>query len=60
MVSSERRIPQDYRERANACQHLADAASSREIRETMLHLTARWRALAEEDEAEQPSPSEPM
>ena len=54
MVSSERKTPQDYRDRANACQHLADAATSREIRESMLHLTARWRALAEEEEAKQP------
>jgi hypothetical protein len=42
-----------YRDRANACQHLADTATSPEVRETMLYLTVRWRALADEVEAQQ-------
>lgn len=39
------------RERAEACERLAETATSPETRETMLYLASRWRALADEDEA---------
>ena len=39
------------RERAEACERLAETATSPETRETMLYLALRWRALADEDEA---------
>jgi hypothetical protein len=57
------KTPQYYRDRASACQHLADKAGSTEIRETMLYLATRWRVLADEDEAKQllrPGVPEPL
>jgi hypothetical protein len=39
------------RDRAEACERLAETATSPETRETMLYLASRWRALADEDEA---------
>jgi hypothetical protein len=41
------RTPQAFRE----CERLADEATSPSVRETMLYLTMRWRALADENEA---------
>jgi hypothetical protein len=43
--------PQYYRERAEACERLAEAALSPETGETMLYVASRWRALPEEEEA---------
>ena len=48
------KTPQDYIDRATACEQLADAAKLPETRETMLYLASRWRALADEEEAKQP------
>jgi hypothetical protein len=53
------KTPEYYRDRANACQQMADAAMSPETRENMLHLTARWRAMADEEEAKQSPPNRP-
>ena len=39
------------RDRAEACERLAETTISPETRETMLYLASRWRALADEDEA---------
>ena len=39
------------RDRAEACERLAETATSPEAREGMLYLASRWRALADEDEA---------
>jgi hypothetical protein len=47
------RTPQDYRDRANACERLAEAATNPEIREMLLYLAKRWRDLAAADEAEE-------
>jgi hypothetical protein len=44
---------QYLRDRAEACERLAETATSPEVRETMLYLASRWRALAEEGEARQ-------
>jgi hypothetical protein len=43
------KTPQDYRDRAAACERLADSVTSAETREN--YLAVRWRALADEDEA---------
>jgi len=57
------KTPQDYIDRATACEQLADAAKLPETRTTMLYLAARWRALADEEEAQQrpkrPEPQHP-
>ena len=45
------RTPQAFRERAEECERLADEATSLSVRETMLYLAMRWRALADENEA---------
>jgi hypothetical protein len=42
---------QDYRNRADACQRLADTAGSEQTRETMQYLALRWRTLSFEAEA---------
>ena len=49
---------QDYIDRATACEQLADAATSPEIRETMLYLATRWRALADEEAKQRPQKPE--
>jgi hypothetical protein len=45
------KTPQEFRERAEECERLAETATRPETRETMLYVAARWRALVEEDEA---------
>jgi hypothetical protein len=45
------RTPQDYPNRANECERLAETAVSPETREILLYLPKRWRDLAIEDEA---------
>ena len=53
------KTPQDYIDRATACEQAAAAAILPATRETLLYLAARWRALADEEEAkqqQQPSP----
>jgi hypothetical protein len=40
----------DYCQWSAECERLADTAVSSDIRDTMLHLAARWRALVEEEE----------
>jgi hypothetical protein len=52
MMKPIRRTPQAYRERAIACERLADRTTNPATRETMLYLAMRWRALADEDEPE--------
>ena len=47
------RTPQDYHDRANACEQQAEAASNPETREILLYLAKRWRDLATEDEAKE-------
>ena len=63
MFTQKPKTPQDYIDRATACEALADAATSPETRETMLYLAGRWRALADEEEAKQrpkrPEPQHP-
>jgi hypothetical protein len=46
------RTSHQYRDRAAACERLARDAVSPETRETMLYLAMRWRALADEAEAQ--------
>ena len=43
--------PQMMRDRAAECERKAVDIKSPEIRETLLHVAARWRAMADEDEA---------
>ena len=50
--------PQDFRERADACERLADEAENPRARETLLYVAARWRAMAAEDEGRQ-KPTKP-
>jgi hypothetical protein len=45
------RTLREYRDRAAACERLADDAVSPETRETMLYLAMRWRTLADEADA---------
>jgi hypothetical protein len=45
------RTSHQYRDRAAACERLADNATSPETRETMLYLAMRWWALADEADA---------
>jgi hypothetical protein len=40
------RTPQDYRDRANACERQAEAATNPQTREILLYLAKRWRDLA--------------
>jgi hypothetical protein len=47
------KTPQDFRDRADECERLAETATSPEIRETMIYVASRWRALAEGDEKRQ-------
>lgn len=42
---------EEYRQRAEVCDRLAETARSPHIRETMVYVAARWRALAQEAEA---------
>jgi hypothetical protein len=44
------KTPQDYRDRAEACEHLASTGDEA-ARETMRYLAMRWRTLAFEAEA---------
>lgn len=41
----------DYRQTVEECDRLAETVTSPHIRETMLYMASRWRALAEEQEA---------
>ncbi len=41
---------EDYRQWSAECERLADTAASSHIRDRMLHLAARWRALVKEEE----------
>ena len=63
MFTPKLKTPQDYIDRATACEALADAAIAPDTRETMLYLASRWRALADEEEAKQrprrPEPQHP-
>ena len=63
MFTPKLKTPQDYIDRATACEALADAATSPATRETMLYLAGGWRALADEAEAQQrpkrPEPQHP-
>jgi hypothetical protein len=43
--------PEEYRQRAADCERVAAETSSADVRETMLEVAARWRRLADEDEA---------
>jgi hypothetical protein len=43
--------PQDFRERADRCEWLADRGVHSENRAIMLDLAKRWRVMADEDEA---------
>jgi hypothetical protein len=45
------KTPQDYRNRTEACERLAQTAISEETREIMLYLASRWRSLADQAEA---------
>jgi hypothetical protein len=51
MFNPPSKTAQDYRDRADACQRLADTAGSEQTRETMQYLALRWRTLAFEAEA---------
>jgi hypothetical protein len=46
--------PQDFRDRAVNCEHLAETATSPEMREVMLYVASRWRLLAREEERQSP------
>ena len=46
--------PRDYRRRAAECEKLAAETRDLRIRETMLYVTSRWIAMAEEDEKHPP------
>jgi hypothetical protein len=50
-MSSSPRTPQDYRDQAEVCERFAQEAISPGTRETMHYLAPRWRALADEDDA---------
>ena len=52
-IPSSQRTPQDYRERANACERQAESATHPATREILLYLAKRWRDLAAEDEAKE-------
>ena len=57
MFTPKLKSPQDYIDRATACEALADAATVPETRD----LAGRWRALADEEEAKQrPKRPEPQ
>lgn len=51
MTSQLPRTPQDFRDRAAECERLAEQFANPAVRETMLHVAATWRRLADEDEA---------
>ena len=42
---------EEYRQRSEECERLAETATSAHVRETMLYLAERWRALTDEGEA---------
>ena len=46
--------PQDYRQRAAACERQAELATQESTREMMLYLALRWHALADEAEGKKP------
>jgi hypothetical protein len=50
MIKPTSKTPEAYRERAEACERLANSATSADTREIMRYLAHRWRKLAEEDE----------
>jgi hypothetical protein len=39
--------PEEYRQRAEECDRLAESVTSPRVRETMQYMASRWRALAE-------------
>jgi hypothetical protein len=43
--------PQDYRDRADACDQLAARATSHDVRMTMRYVASTWRELADAEEA---------
>ena len=51
--------PDDYRQRAEACEQLAATTDSPHVRETMIYVTSRWRELADEEEARGRPPEAP-
>lgn len=44
---------EDYRQRSEECERLAETAAAAHVRETMLYLAVRRRALADEEEAKE-------
>jgi hypothetical protein len=42
---------QDYRQRAQECDHRAETAASPRIRKIMLYTASQWRAVADREEA---------
>jgi hypothetical protein len=44
---------EDYRQRCEECERLAETATSPYVRETMRYLAVRWRNLADEEEAKE-------
>ena len=51
MMTEQPKTPQDYRDRAAACEQRARTATHPETREIMRNLALRWRQLAAEAEA---------
>ena len=49
--------PQDYRDKAAACDELAARATTHDIRMTMLYVASTWRELADAEEAKQQPPA---
>ena len=45
------KTPQDFLDRADECERLAEISKNPEARETLLYVASRWRALAEQDKA---------
>lgn len=50
---------QDYRRWAQACDHLAETATSPRIRKIMLYTASQWRAVADKEEGIAVVPKEP-
>ena len=50
--------PQNYRDRAAACDELAARATSHDVRMTMLYVASTWRELADAEEAKQQPPTD--
>ena len=42
--------PRDFRDRAAACEGLAETTQEPKARETLLYVASRWRAMADADE----------